>query len=335
MAKGYRGLPEEHFLLKQLCCDGEFHNIVEKIKSGNKYWLGIRDNKVMLYFMGGKILEVSAMGKLSFDEKYLDGVNRTNIGSTFKTIAHWEQNEKILSDAISKFQKSGHNEKIAQQEIMIENNNAKDSEWFLVDMEYSVPGISYGRFDMIALSKEKDENGKYKIALVELKSGMEAFGGASSIRDNKNNIVGIKSYGSGISGHINNFYEFLYGEKAPKTVENLAQEIVTIVRNYNEIGIQTPYNNIDQDEINTNVDSVECLILCTDIDPTKKDAAYHKARRFIFKGEKGASVLCLESDFCWNKNGLFEQKYDRLKLYISIVDKERVIKRTEFRELKK
>lgn len=335
MAKGYRGLTDNHYLLKQLGNGGKFHFIVEKVNEKNKYWLGIRDNRVMLYYLGGKILEISARGNLSFDNQYLEEPFKTKIGSTFKTISDWETNEQILRNAIYNFQSSSHNEKIAQQEIMLENNMTKDAEWFLVDMEYSVPGISYGRFDMIAISKKKDKSGKYRIALVELKSGTDAFGGAKAIRDQNKKIIDIDRYGSGIAGHINNFYEFLYGQKAATTVKNLAKEIATIIENYNELGIDTPFLELRESDINIEPGCVECIILCTDVDSKNTDAAYHKARRFIFKNEYKSSELCLESDFCWNKNKEFDQKYGKLVLHISIVDKERVIKRINFKQLKK
>lgn len=335
MAKGYRGLTENHYLLKLLGAGGKLHSVIEKVNADNKYWLGMRDNRVMLYYMGGKILEISAKGNLSFDDKYLKHSNISNIGALFAKISDWEKNEQILRNTIYNFQSSSHNEKIAQQEIMLENNKTKDAEWFLVDMEYSVPGISYGRFDMIAISKKKDKSGKYRIALVELKSGTDAFGGAKAIRDHNKKIIDIERYGSGIAGHINNFYEFLYGPKAATTVKNLAKEIATIIKNYNELGIDTPFLDLRESDINIEPVCVECIILCTDVDLKNTDAAYHKARRFIFKNEYKSSELCLESDFCWNKNKEFDQKYGKLVLHISIVDKERVIKRNNFKQLKK
>lgn len=333
--KGYRGLPQNHSLLKNLCADGELHSIVEKVKKGSKYWLGIRDNKVMIYYLGGKISEISANGSISISNGYLKKEKYKNVKHKNLSLEEFEEIEEILKEEISEIQSTRHNEKITQQEIMINNNKTKEAEWFLVDMEYSVTGIRYGRFDMIALSKEKDETGKYRIALIELKSGTNAFGGVSAVRDDRNEIVGIRNYGSGIAGHINNFYEFLCGKKSSYTIKNLAKEIVTIIENYNEIGIVTPFKNVTESEINTDIKSVECIILCTDIKKDKKEEAYRKARRYIFKNEHGASKLCLESDFCWNTDGQFCQKYNNLKLYISVVDKERVIKRADFRELKK
>lgn len=333
MAKGYRGLQKGHYLLKQLSAGGDYHIIVNKANNDKIYWLGIRDNKVMLYYMGGKILEIGEKGDLSFDAHYLAGDTSYTIGSRFKTIGDWLENENILIDAISDFQKSGHNEKIAQQKIMIGNNSSDAAEWFLVDMEYSVPGVSYGRFDMIAVSKEKDESGRHKIALIELKSGTGAFSGARAERNNNNDIIGLKSYGSGIAGHINNFYEYLHGQNAQNNLNNLAKEIAMIINNYNEIGITTPFSGFNAANINTDTKSVECVIMCVNIKKKEKEYAYKKCRRFIFENEEKQSKLCLESKYCWDK--AFISKFGKLNLYFSAVDKKRVIKRSDFIQIQR
>lgn len=262
--------------------------------------------------MGGKILEISEKGLLSFDTKYIYHYNKTiQMSRRFESTKDWISKEELLRTAIENFQKNNKkNEKIAQQEIMLKNNNAEDAEWFLVDMEYSVSGNPYGRFDMIGITKKPDTNGKHRIALIELKTGTNAFGGANA-----------NTYGSGIAGHINNFYEFLYGEggKGKDNVENLAKEIDCILSNYKAVGIDIGELQLSFNDIDCLPEHVECVIMCTGI----QDKAYaaSQVKKYLFNDE-GASIYCLENK--WGNS--FRNKYRKLNVHLSITDKERVMR---------
>lgn len=55
---------------------------------------------------------------------------------------------------------------------------------FAIDVEYEMSQtdsrqLKFGRFDIVAVSKEKQKNGKYGVALIELKYGDDAYGGNS------------------------------------------------------------------------------------------------------------------------------------------------------------
>lgn len=317
MKSDLRGLGEHHSLIEQLSNGGELYSITEKLKNEKEYWMGIRNNKVMIYYMGGKILDISSSGLLGFDPKYIAHYdNKIKIGKRFANAEDWLSKEKLLKSAIHSYQTNyNKNEKIAQQEIILENNNSQNSEWYFVDMEYSVPGISYGRFDMIAISKRQDELGKYQIMLVELKTGTNAFGGA-----------GEDTYGSGIAGHINNFYKFLYGESGKQNILRLAKEITTIMANYNALGLNNAGLNFALEDIDVAPENVKCVILCTDI--KEKEKAQTQASKYIFNF-KGASKWSLEKK--WGNS--FEERIKKLNVDLSIVDKERVIDTTKFEKI--
>lgn len=324
-----RGLKDDHMLFK----DPAY--IVEMVKNrDNEYWLGIRDNKAMLYYMGGKILEIDQFGYLSFNEKYIEYYNEnehTNfplIGS-FNDIEDWLNNESMLRTVISYFQSENHEEKRIQQQIMLENNRSSNSDWYLVDMEYSVAGSKYGRFDMIAIPKNRAENNLHKIMLIELKNRTGAFSGSVK-KDENDNII---SYGSGIAGHINNFYEFLYGRenRENENLKRLGKEIATILSNYRRLGLSDNLPNIKEDDIDTSPQSVECVILCTNIVTDKKESAASKAKRFIFSTEHRASKYCLEK--CWGDK--FNEKFNKLNIKFSFVNKDLTIDERSFETIRR
>lgn len=322
MNKGYRGLTEESCLLEKLCNGGSLHEVVEIIKKENQYWLGIRDNKVMVYFMGGKILEISDVGTLSFDPKYVEHCNGAKMDKYFPSVEAWRSKQELLEKAISDFQNGRnkttvkHKEKITQQEIMLKNNRIVHTNWFLVDMEYSASGCPCGRFDMIAVSKHKTD-GKHQIALIELKSGTNAFGGTAS-----------GNYGSGIAGHIHKFYEFLFGVHATKNINQLAEEIVLILSNYRSLGLNYGGLQMDKNEIDMTPENIKCVLLCTDVENT--DEAVCRMKKYIFHS-KGASKYCLEK--LWGN--AFDQKFKKMNLFTSVVNEERTIDNSTFKTLKR
>jgi len=341
MGTTYRGFENEHRLLKLLGKEGILHDVVNEVNNEkNEFWMGMRNkNTVMIYYKGGKILEISPTGLLSFDNNYIKEEERNKIPGVFNDVGDWLSKKEIIKEAISKRQqgeegKQGR-EKIVQQEIMVKNNKNIKSDWFLVDMEYSSVknAQNYGRFDMIALSREKNKNGKYTIGIIELKAGIDAINGVEAKRDSNNKIIGIDGKGSGIDGHIKKVYDFLYDNNAKSNLENLRKEIATIISNYYDLGLNYSIPKINVDDISADPQDVAFVLMCADIVPEEKNEAIKKIRRVIFEKEPGASELCLESKFAWGSS--FDEKFDNLNISLSIVDKEREIKNDDLIELTK
>ena len=120
-------------------------------------------------------------------------------------------------------------EKQAQERLFIDNNSNPSSGWFCIDVEFtkSLRGKDTAedwRFDIIAISK----TAPYRVALIELKYGKKAIGGKSGIRT-----------------HVRDFYAF---HKENRYID-LKDEIVSIVKSLQEIGVDVPYNLT---EISTN-----------------------------------------------------------------------------------
>lgn len=148
--------------------------------------------------------------------------------------------------------KKGYLEKIAQHNIIIKNNQDPASRWYCVDMEYCSPGLGFGRFDIIAISKEKNQDSRYDVALIELKYGdasysdygkqsnyhnayIEALNLYDSAKKKRRYYCHIQdneiykvSFGSGIVGHCYNFSQFLFRNKG-EAYTNLKKEICNIL----------------------------------------------------------------------------------------------------------
>ncbi|EGW37170.1 hypothetical protein [Desulfosporosinus sp. OT] len=204
-----RGLETDKVLYKQFK-DGALTDLLEMIKNNSdKYYLGIRDEYVNIYYMGGNLLKISCTHqnqlRFDFDEKYLVNSGEL-IPQKNAPVKEWMNIIPKLELYVKKYQNGSNprnkikKEKIAQQAILLKNNSCSDSDYFITDMEYSTPGIGFGRFDYIAIHKGKG-NCRHRLALIELKYGRSAFG------TNLTKVNDTNRYGSGIVGHSHNFYK--------------------------------------------------------------------------------------------------------------------------------
>lgn len=278
-----RGLDSNKRLFQSLK-KGELKEILDLVKNNKeKYFLGIRDESVNIYYKGGSLLEIS-YGKeiedlqLEFDKEYFK--DSGEVLPEKNDIKKWLQVIPKLEIYMERHQEGDYpkgkikNEKMAQQRIINNINSSKDSDYYIIDMEYSCPGIGYGRFDYVAIKKKKDSSQKYRLALIELKYRTSAFG--TSLKNKGGEI----SYGSGIVGHAINFSRFVYGVKnhdsferakvdntGYDTLEFLRKEIVKIFKNKVELGlldideINMP-DILEEDNIDISENNIETLLLC-------------------------------------------------------------------------
>lgn len=163
-----------------------------------------RNGHINVYYRGTVILDFDGKN-FAFNVKYFKYLSPISIvhfprNGKFADFESWYEKLRYMKHAMTERNKS-ELEKGAQQKIMQEVNSNPNSKYYILDIEYDYPGIKYGRFDMIAVSKIS-VNGKHKIAVIELKHGTKAFAGRPT-KDNE--------YGSGIVGHAFNFYRYIKG----------------------------------------------------------------------------------------------------------------------------
>lgn len=269
-----RGLSDQQ--ISAIKCDEKMMELLRH----PRLFLGIRNGYFNLYFQGASAGKCSILStgdlKIETHCKYL-GTG----GSGYQTISQVDfpsRLDKILS-SIQDHQETGKgwDEKKAQQALLMANNQNTDSVWYCVDMEYTQERQSsdepyYGRFDIVALSRDPDAKGQHQAALVELKVDSGSYGSKlpkgvqRQIKDGTFSIdrceVGL---GSGIIGHLADFYRF---ERAGQ-FSQLREEICLILSTKHKLGFSVPCAGIRPDEI-AEQPSFYFLTLCTNISSCKE-----------------------------------------------------------------
>jgi hypothetical protein len=345
-----RGLDSNKPLFKSFN-EGELSCFLEEMRSKTKdFFLGIRDEYINIYYMGGSILKISGFGnktgkyKIEFNRKYIIDSDESIPKNGDEDIHKWKIAMPILKSYIKSYQcgnnpyKKKKKEKIAQQDILINNNFCPNSEYFITDMEYSSPGIGYGRFDYIAIKKGKDSNGKHRLALIELKSGIESF--STTTKNNKGHL----SYGSGIVGHALNFSRFIFGVKTNnsmkreligktglETLQYLQKETINILRNKSELGLLDTetnkiFNKLEQKDINIDEKSIETLLICVSCEDEEK--AKKTIRRYLgYEDSATSNVMSLK------ENGEISEDF-KLKCLVTKNNSIDCLREEQFNDLK-
>ena len=184
--------------------------------------IGIRDGYINLYYNCDSIakIRVGQPSKALLASYYTDKITRSLSDEEYVSFYN---SIKEKSDRRDK------KEKQAQERLFIDNNSNPSSVWFCIDVEFtkSLRGKNTAkdwRFDIIAISKVAP----FRVALIELKYDKVAIGGKSGVRT-----------------HVRDFYTF----HKENRYENLKDEIVSIVKSLQRIGVDVPYNFA---EISTN-----------------------------------------------------------------------------------
>lgn len=269
-----RGLTDQQ--IDALTHDNELMTLIKR----PELFLGIRNGYFNLYFLG------ASAGRFSFPDtgglkiethhKYL-GTD----GKGYQTISRDEFLYRLdgILTSIQTHQKSGKGweEKVAQQALLMANNRNPDSGWYCADMEYVQQRQSsrepcYGRFDIVAISRAPGAEGRHRAALIELKVGSASYESKlpkeirEQIEDGTFSIDRCEtSLGSGIVGHLADFYRF---EKAGQ-FRQLREEICQILSNKRDLGCSVPCAGIQPDEIAVQP-YFYVLTLCGDIPSCKE-----------------------------------------------------------------
>lgn len=264
----------------------ELYKLYENHK--DELFIGVRNDYLNLYYNCDSIakIEYKKLDKklgCEIDKFYLDGKHYNGKEKRYKVEPNQicEQYEKIKANSDNKATA----EKKAQSKLVLLNNNNQNSKWFCIDVEYVKAFENQtekdkaefnGRFDIIALSKEKP----HRIALIELKYGSGSIGG-----------------NSGIYKHIDDFGKFC---QKGFFEEHLKQEIIDIVKSQIELGIEVPF---ELSKLNSLFSQPEFYFITLDNNsndgkstPKQTMAGYlFKEKRWDCK--KLSTKNCVENDF--------------------------------------
>ncbi len=282
-----RGISEEFATEFRKC---KLYELYEKHK--DELIIGIRNNYLNLYYNCDSIAKIeykktkdSKAKKIvcEIDKYYLGGKHYSNKEKRHRIEPEkiTEQNKKIKENS----DKKSTQEKVAQSKLFILNNSNIDSKWFCIDVEYvkqfnnaedKKKSDFNGRFDIIALSKEKP----HRVALIELKYGSGAISGAS-----------------GIYKHVQDFSNFI--EKG-FFKGHLRQEIIKIIKSQLDIGISVPFTLPNEN----NILSPDFYFITLDNNAKTDKASTPKQTMagYLFKNKRWnckrlSTKYCVERDF--------------------------------------
>lgn len=322
--KKVRGLDD--FAIKAIKNHKELNGVITRIRTNNpnNLILGIRNNYIDIYHRCSKVIEIP-LGTKGVRKPKIDKTYEGSLGYEIdKTHINQEFIEKIRISQINAYLELEKNtpEKDFQHTIIVENNKLTDAKWFCVDLEYLIHRNStqdkyFGRQDIIAISKEKNE--KYKIAIIELKVGKDAFKKSGGVKDAKlknfidtGNVIDLNdkdfyNLGSGILGHFSNFVRSLDDSKYrdnKSRFEILKDDVVNIIKSYAQLGFgdklfQEFASSITAEQI---ADYPEIIFLVyTDKDTQNIIDLKKEFKKYIFESSTEMSVEKLWSSDILNK----------------------------------
>ena len=174
------------------------NKLLKTIKSNPLLNIGMRGNKIIIYYRGAKILTITDR-IISNPKNQLIQLDSKYIGTESICPPTLDNIQEYLNKAICAVNNSG--KVVAEQEIRqtiaYANNlsaNANDTDYFIVDQEYSAPSSSGKncKFDMVALrwpSKKEARRSPnikdFEIVIFELKHGINAVGSSSKAQMEK------------------------------------------------------------------------------------------------------------------------------------------------------
>ena len=187
-------------------------------KHKNELFLGVRDNRINLYYNALSVCEARMNKKgiifCKTSSKYLgkDGKNRLLAVSDTFICDNYSAIKGIMQDVYG----SKNKEKWAQQELVLRNNQNTSSNWYCIDMEYARENkAKAGRIDIIALSKAEP----HRVAIIEVKYNLGAINGSS-----------------GVKKHVSDFYDIIRLQDSSNEFKSyIMEDIVGIVESMNRI----------------------------------------------------------------------------------------------------
>jgi hypothetical protein len=250
----------------------EIYDLYEANKAD--LFLGIRNEYINLYFNAANVCKVTYSKRkkelrCETAKKYLYGDGDYG-KDTYTTISAKEikNNYETIIENIKKIHSIP--EKKAQQQLVYNNNLNSDSKWHCIDIEYvkqrnNSKEETYGRIDIIAISKEKP----HRVALIELKYGVGSISGSS-----------------GVLKHSQDYIKFIK-DKIFET--HLRKEIVDIVKSLNELKICGICIN-NETELKEKPE-IYFITLSDNVDKLRG-----VMRRYFLKNEPGASNRTVEKE---------------------------------------
>jgi len=176
--------------------EGMLSRLTSAVRNDDTLLLALRGSSINVYYRGGSILRLERRGHRDysafFDKNYARA-SEASLPSTSATVATeadclaWLRAFPLLKEAMNSFLAThAKSEREFQQLVAWENNRsaiANDTEYFITDIEYA-DTTQAARLDMLGLkwrSKERKDGTRCTPVIIEMKYGIDAYGGKSGI----------------------------------------------------------------------------------------------------------------------------------------------------------
>ncbi len=165
---------------------GRLNPLLVYIQNDDSLDMELRGSSIIVYYRGGKILEVKEDGTfIALDEKYL--LEKTTIKPSLTELENYFPQAKHIVDYYVLNKRNHLWEKEIQQRIVQENNyspNSSDTDFFVIDMEYQDIGradIVAFRWDSTSSARKLSKTYLPKITIFEVKQGFDSVSGDSGM----------------------------------------------------------------------------------------------------------------------------------------------------------
>lgn len=212
---------------------GSLSKILNYVHNDSTLDLELRGRSVILYYRGSKLLEIKEKGIHDYDFIVLDKNYYTKFNEPIVILTELKDSYDIVEyiptakrciDYYLQHVKANWEHEI-QQCIVRENNytdNAPDTDFYCIDMEYVEPEEAFGRADVVALqwdattTSHKSINPKANLYIIEVKQGEQA-------------IKTITGGNPGIKKHYKDFVSF---RESPKAQAFIAEMLAVFKQKY-------------------------------------------------------------------------------------------------------
>lgn len=242
--------------------------LTDLVKNDNSLSLEIRNNYINIYYRGGSLLKLSAVGnkthtyKPFFEIKYADEKDTfikklpPKISSP-DDLGCWLDNFSRLKSVMdSWFFDHPKMEREFQQMVIWENNNssiARSTDYFIIDIEYD--NRKGGRFDMIAVQWDSDGRARKlqaeyrpKLCFVEMKYGDAALDGES-----------------GMIKHVEQWEKYL----TLPNIKEIKSEMLTLFQQKRDLGLIAGLEG-NRNNVENLSDGIDCFFLLANHDPSSR-----------------------------------------------------------------
>lgn len=258
-----RGLSEK---FRKDLQSGLLNSILERVKNDSTLCLGIRNNRINVYYRGGNLMQVKEKKnnyEINFDKQYCVGRESEIINTLPKVVRNIEETQRWINAVSSLkeimdywFSKNPKDEREFQQIVLRENNSStigSSTDYFIIDIEYD--NHEGARFDIVAVKWDSDgicrklQGGyKPKLSFIEMKYGDKALSGSA-----------------GILKHVDDFKKYVNNHR----INDIRNEMLTVFRHLRELKL-IPALQSNPNEVKEFSNDIEYLFVLANHDPSSR-----------------------------------------------------------------